>query len=62
MLTKSMVQPVQLPMKFRRYVRPEGEPALVTAGAPSSALPANGCMYCWYVVTEALTPMQAEPL
>jgi hypothetical protein len=34
----------------------------VTAGAPSRARPAKGCMYCWYAVTDALTLMQAEPV
>lgn len=49
MLIKSTVHPVQLPKKYCRYRRPigsEGVPApLVTAGAPSRALPAKGCMY-----------------
>lgn len=34
---------------------------MVTAGAPRSARPAKGCMYCWYVLTESLTDMHEEP-
>lgn len=37
------------------------EAPFVTAGAPSSALPASGCMYCLYVDTAVETFMQAEP-
>ena len=45
---KSMVQSEQLVRKLLRYPRPipEAGSPFVTAGAPSLAFPAYGCMYC----------------
>lgn len=61
MLIKSIWHPVHLVINCDSQVSPAGEPPLVTAGAPRSALPAKGIMYFLYAATAELTSMQAEP-
>jgi hypothetical protein len=54
MQTKSIWQSVHEERKDLSQVRPMGEPPLVTAGAPSLALPAKGIM--WVLKPEAASP------